>query len=201
MEFNEKLQQLRKRKGLTQEELASQLYVSRTAISKWESGRGYPNIDSLKEISKFFSVSIDDLLSGNELLSLAEEDRKQKEMCTRSLTAGLLDICIILFFFLPFFNESADGSIISTSLSAIRFTSLYLKTLYYIVSIGIVISGIFTLALMHSRSTIWLRISQRLSLILNIVSVLLFIASKQPYAAAFAFVFLMIKLVLLIKKP
>ena len=47
MEFNEKLQSLRKNKGLTQEELAEALYVSRTAISKWESGRGYPSIDSL----------------------------------------------------------------------------------------------------------------------------------------------------------
>lgn len=42
MEFNEKLQQLRTGKNLTQEQLAEQLYVSRTAISKWESGKGYP---------------------------------------------------------------------------------------------------------------------------------------------------------------
>ena len=55
MEFNEKLQELRKSRGLTQEELAKELFVSRTAVSKWESGRGYPNIDSLKEISRFFS--------------------------------------------------------------------------------------------------------------------------------------------------
>ena len=54
MEFNEKLQELRKQKGLTQEELAEALYVSRTAISKWESGSGYPNIDSLKAISNYF---------------------------------------------------------------------------------------------------------------------------------------------------
>jgi transcriptional regulator with XRE-family HTH domain len=52
MEFNEKLQLLRKQKGLTQEELAEQLFVSRTAVSKWESNRGLPNIDSLKAISK-----------------------------------------------------------------------------------------------------------------------------------------------------
>lgn len=58
MEFCEKLQELRKKRGLTQEELAEQLYVSRTAISKWESGRGYPSIDSLKAIAKFFSVSL-----------------------------------------------------------------------------------------------------------------------------------------------
>ena len=56
MEFGEKLCELRKSKGLTQEELAKDLYVSRTAISKWESGRGYPSIDSIKEISKYFSV-------------------------------------------------------------------------------------------------------------------------------------------------
>lgn len=84
MEFNEKLQELRKNKGLTQEELAEALYVSRTAISKWESGRGYPNIDSLKEISKFFSVTIDELLSGEKLLSIAEKENKAnlQRMCS-----------------------------------------------------------------------------------------------------------------------
>ena len=66
MEFNEKLQELRKSRGLTQEELAEALFVSRTAISKWESGRGYPNLDSLKEISKYFSITIDELLSGDK---------------------------------------------------------------------------------------------------------------------------------------
>ena len=50
MEFNEKLQELRKSRSLTQEELAEALYVSRTAVSKWESGRGYPGIDSLKVV-------------------------------------------------------------------------------------------------------------------------------------------------------
>ena len=64
MEFNEKLQQLRTGKGLTQEQLAEHLYVSRSAISKWESGKGYPNIESLKCISKFFSVTIDELSKG-----------------------------------------------------------------------------------------------------------------------------------------
>ena len=71
MEFNEKLQELRKSRGLTQEELAEALFVSRTAISKWESGRGYPSIDSLKEISKYFSVTIDELMTGEKLISIA----------------------------------------------------------------------------------------------------------------------------------
>ena len=59
MEFGEKLQELRKARSLTQEQLAEALYVSRTAVSKWESGRGYPSIDSLREVSRFFSVTID----------------------------------------------------------------------------------------------------------------------------------------------
>ena len=80
MEFNEKLQELRKQKGLTQEELAGMLYVSSTAISKWESGRGYPSIDSLKAISKFFSVSLDELLSSDAILTIAEVENKEKEM-------------------------------------------------------------------------------------------------------------------------
>ena len=78
MEFHEKLQALRKKRGLTQEELAAALFVSRTAVSKWESGRGYPSIDSLKAIARFYSVTIDELLSGEEVLNLAQEDRQQE---------------------------------------------------------------------------------------------------------------------------
>ena len=89
MEFCEKLQELRKSRGLTQEELAEQLYVSRTAISKWESGRGYPSIDSLKAIAKYFSVSVDDLLSSDTVLTIAEEDRKQRKKRSRTLVFGL----------------------------------------------------------------------------------------------------------------
>ena len=80
MEFNEKLQELRKNKNLTQEQLAEMLFVSRTAISKWESGRGYPSIDSLKEISKqvndiidFFNFHKDDLKDNIDYCSIIEE--------------------------------------------------------------------------------------------------------------------------------
>lgn len=56
MNLNEKILHLRKSNNLTQEQLAEQLYVSRTAVSKWESGKGYPNIESLKGLSKIFGV-------------------------------------------------------------------------------------------------------------------------------------------------
>lgn len=103
LEFGEKLYELRKSRRLTQDELAESLYVSRTAISKWESGRGYPSIDSLKEISKFFSVSIDDLLSGEKIISIAENENKTniKNMC--GLLLGIFDMLYFALIVLPLY--------------------------------------------------------------------------------------------------
>ncbi|MBO4687005.1 MAG: helix-turn-helix transcriptional regulator [Clostridiales bacterium] len=62
MIFPEKLQILRKSKGLTQEELAAELSVSRQAVAKWESGQGYPDIANLIAISTMFNVTVDYLV-------------------------------------------------------------------------------------------------------------------------------------------
>ena len=199
MEFNEKLQELRKQKGITQEELAESLYVSRTAISKWESGRGYPNIDSLKIIARFFGVTIDELLSGDELLTIAEEDTKQKEKHFRDLVFGLLDCSIAMFFFLPFFGQTVDGILQEVSLLSLNEIAPYLSTAYFVVVIGIIIWGVLTLALQNCRQTFWVRNKNKVSLSLNTVGALLCIISSQPYAAAFLFIFLVIKVLMLIK--
>ena len=197
MELNEKLQKLRKQKGLTQEELAEVLFVSRTAISKWESGRGYPNIDSLKAISKLFGVTIDELLSGDELLTIAEEDTKQKEKHFCELVFGLLDCSIAMFFFLPFFGQKADAIIQEVSLLSLTEIAPYLRTAYFVVVIGIITSGVITLALQNCYQAFWVK--SKISLALNAIGALLFIISSQPYAAAFLFIFLAIKVVMLIK--
>lgn len=200
MHFAENLQKLRKQKGLTQEELAAALFVSRTAVSKWESGRGYPNIESLKAIAKFFSVTIDELLSGEEVLVIAEEDHKQKETQLRDLVFGLLDLSAVMFFFLPFFGQHVDGGIQAVSLLALNRISTWLRIAYAITVIGIALSGIATLALQNCRWVHWLQNKSKLSLVLNSVGVFVFIISSQPYAAAFLFLILIIKAATLIKK-
>ena len=200
MEFNKKLQELRKQKGLTQVELAELLYVSRTAVSKWESGRGYPNIESLKAISKYFSISLDELLSGEEILAIAEKDHKEKERTIRDLVFGLLDCGMALLLFLPFFGQKADGVIREVSLLALNGIQPYLKTLY-IVFVGIMaVSGVITLALQNYHQRFWARIKSALSLALSAVGVCLFIISRQPYVAVFVFTFLIIKALTLIKR-
>ena len=62
MEFNNKLYELRKQKGLSQEELAGRLNVSRQTISKWEVGESAPDMDNLVSISELFGVSLDELV-------------------------------------------------------------------------------------------------------------------------------------------
>ena len=199
MELNEKLQQLRKQKNLTQEELAQALYVSRTAISKWESGRGYPSIDSLKAIANFFSVSIDELLSGEELLTLAEEDHKQKNRHLLDLVFGLVDLSVLLILFLPLFGQKTDGGVVSVSLIAFCSASPLLQFVYYDFVSSCVIMGVLLFALQNSTHTFWLRSKTKLSLILNIFGVFLFIVSTQVYVAVFLFVLLIIKVSMLLK--
>ena len=200
MEFNQKLQELRKKKGITQEELAASLYVSRTAISKWESGRGYPNIESLKAIAKVFSVTVDDLLSTDEVLTIAEEDSKRKEKHFRDLLYGLLDLSIAMLLFLPFFAEKADGTIQSVSLIALGGVQPYLKIAYLAAVISMTVMGILTLALQNCQAMAWVKSKTTISLTLGALLVLLFMISSHPYAAVFAFVLLAIKSLMLIKR-
>ena len=192
MEFHEKLQELRRRKGLTQEEVAEHLFVSRAAVSKWESGRGYPNIDSLKAIARFYGVTVDELLSGEELLTIAEEDRKDRENRFRDQVFGLLDLCTMLYFFLPLFAERMEGAVHGVSLLALTGVAGYMKVIY----IGFVVAQtILGILIMMVR-----RPGHIASLTLNGLGVLLFSLSLQPYGAALCFVFLMIKVFFLIKK-
>ena len=198
MEFNEKLQELRKQKNLTQEELAQKLFVSRTAVSKWESGRGYPNIESLKAISKFFCVTVDELLSGDELLSISEEDNKKKEARLRDLVFGLLDISVVTLLFLPFFGQKTNGIIQSISLLSLTDIPSYLKTGYYALVTIIPVSGVLSLVFQNSEKEF--RLQNKISLCLNTIGVFLFIISQQPYAATFLLIFLIIKALMLVKR-
>ena len=199
MDFDEKLQELRKQNHLTQEELADALYVSRTAISKWESGRGYPNIDSLKAIAKYFSVSLDELLSGDEIITIAEEDNKKKEKHFRDLVFGLLDCSILMFLFLPLFGQHVGDVIQEVTLLGLTEIEAYVTIPYYIITFGLIAWGILGLALQNSTSIWWIGYKDKISLGLSALGALFFMISLQPYAAMFTFLFLVIKALMLIK--
>ncbi len=201
MEFSKKLQALRKQKGMTQEELARQLFVSRTAVSKWESGRGYPNIESLKAIARVLSVTVDQLLSPNEVLTLAEEDQKKTASHLRDLVFGLLDLCMSLLFCLPLFSMGREGEVRAVSLLGLEGISPYLRVLYIAVVLVTAAVGVLTLALQSSTDVRWRKCKTGASLLPGVLAVLLFVVGRQPYAAVFAFSLLAVKAFLLIRRP
>lgn len=185
MEFNEKLQQLRKQKNLTQEELAQCLFVSRAAVSKWESGRGYPSIDSLKGISKVFHVSIDDLLSGEELILIAEEDRKENIIELRAILYGLLDIMSFIFVFIPLFGQKSGDVILSVSMLNLELKETYMLVVYFVMISMLVIFGIVELILQKVQNRVWKKSAPIISIVLTIIATVIFIISQQPYIAFF----------------
>lgn len=78
MTFKEKLVKLRKLKGLTQEEFANAVGVSRQAVYKWESGQSYPEVAKLLEIKLLFGISIDDLLDESYEVVLPEKPKRKR---------------------------------------------------------------------------------------------------------------------------
>lgn len=190
MEFHEKLQELRKRRGLTQEELAEELFVSRTAISKWESGRGYPNIESLKEISAYFSVSIDDLLSGEKLIFIAEKENKANIRSVYDMLFGIVDLLSVMLIILPLYPKTVEGYVYSVNLWEYVETAVYNRTIYWILFVGLIICGIWKMLQRESK------LVKRISMILAIVTVLYLVLAGEIYAAIVAILFLLVKGVL-----
>lgn len=75
MSFGENLQAIRKKNQLSQERLAEMLGVSRQAVSKWELGEGYPEVDKLLILSKRLNISLDSLLGGDNTTAISEESK------------------------------------------------------------------------------------------------------------------------------
>ncbi len=101
MTFGEKLKKLRSDHQLTQDELAEKIYVTRTAISKWETDKGYPSIDSLKQLSNLFEVSIDELISDSDIENKRLLDKAQSRkfyLCALSCLALTTALAIVYYF-------------------------------------------------------------------------------------------------------
>jgi len=125
--LSEKLYKLRKNSGLSQEQLAEKLNVSRQAISKWESGTAVPESEKLVTISNYFGVSVDYLLKDDEEVkgtdSIVEEKPK--------MIAGII-ICIagivsmVIWGLLSIFSPKASDQISESSMITIDGNGIFL---------------------------------------------------------------------------
>ena len=199
MEFHEKLQELRKNRGLTQEELAEAIFVSRTAVSKWESGRGYPNIDSLKELSAFFSVTIDDLLSSETLLTIAENENKSNIQNICDVVFGIIDVCSVMLIVLPLYPNTENGFIYSVNLFSYTQVTSVIRIMYWGMFLALVIVGVIKLLITKTGN---IRLNKALTMASMLISsLLIFILAmtRAAYAIIVVFLLLMVKVIFLLK--
>lgn len=120
---------LRKEKNITQQQLADILQVSVKAVSKWESGEGYPSLQSLKDLSDFYGVTVDEIINGERNKTEAKEpvntsiQIKEKKPLNfpilRSISLGITGLGIMLFFIIIYCAYSTAGGLI-----CILFTTL-----------------------------------------------------------------------------
>ena len=199
MEFNEKLKELRSSRGLTQEELAEVLFVSRTAISKWESGRGYPSIDSLKQIANYFSISIDELLSGERLITIAENENRTNLKNMGNMLFGVVDIFSFIMIILPLYPNKIDDYIYSVNLFNYTQTAVFNLVIMWSFYLALILIGISKILLTQLNIEKGQKVITNISLVLGILAVLYLAMTRDAYAITVVFVLLIIKVMLLFK--
>ena len=97
VEFGEQLRRAREEKGMTQQSLAEQLYVTRQAVSRWECGDRYPDLLTTKKISQILEVSLDDLLSGKEMEKVVERNPVIEKKGINNIMIALYAFVVISF--------------------------------------------------------------------------------------------------------
>ena len=135
MALSEKLYMLRKKSGLSQEQLAEQLNVSRQAISKWESGQSVPESDKLLSISSYFNVSLDYLMKDDEIsenITASEQSEEHSRTGDRhQWLPGIIIcisgiICLIIWGLLSIFNPTASNQLSESSMISIDGNGIFL---------------------------------------------------------------------------
>ena len=194
MELSKKIKQIRNDNKLTQEQFAEKMLVSRTAVSKWENGTCYPSIDSLKYMSLIFNISLDKLLSSEEILEIAKTENQSNISKYNSLLFCLLDIVRIIFIFLPLYSYKTNDFIYSVSLLNSNDLGSTLKIIFVLIFIIFLVLGIVELIFNFKGNN---RLINRMSMFLDIISIFVLLFTKQPYVIALMFVIFIIKTIML----
>lgn len=121
MEIGKQIQQRRTAAGISQEELAERLYITRQTLSNWETGKTYPDINSLLRLSDLFHVSLDELVKGD--LKAMEEKIKQEDIARfrreNNLLKGMLALCGVSFLVWLLWNETVGQVLCWISMAAV----------------------------------------------------------------------------------
>ena len=127
MNISEKIKKIRNSENLTQEQFAEKISVSRNAVAKWETNRGYPDIQNLITISEIFNISLDELVKGD----IKVKDKIISESSSKKwhflVVLYLIAIIIYIFYFFIFHKIFMIGFLISTIFMLGIETSIFIK--------------------------------------------------------------------------
>ncbi|MFP7176853.1 helix-turn-helix domain-containing protein [Priestia filamentosa] len=107
MDLGERLKILREVRNISREDLAQKMNVSRQAVYKWETNKGYPDIENLIKLSELYNTTLDELIKGNHIALKKVTTNEENE---EPSTPGFIIGCIILFVGI-FFNSGIISSI------------------------------------------------------------------------------------------
>lgn len=197
MELSEKIQKLRKEHNMTQEQFAEKLFVSRTAVSKWETGRGMPSMESLQMIAKLFQITLDELLSTEEIVVIAESENKENIKRFASYMDGVINLAALLGLLLPLYKVEDNGFFYSIPLYQL---GGWQGLVFWIAPIIMILCGIVELLLIGREQEKRIGIISTVGTIAHVSAITLLIVSGHPYPTVLLFFMFALKGVLLLKK-
>lgn len=145
--LSEKIYQLRRKSGLSQEQLAEKIGVSRQAVSKWEGGLSAPDLDKLKALSEYFQVTMDELTKDQDPNAAAVDTKQERNAASDKETESKMGIglcltgavCLILFGILMIIRPSAVEQVNESSMITLNGTGILIVLFILLMVIGIVL--------------------------------------------------------------
>lgn len=141
--LSEKIYTLRRKSGLSQEQLAEKIGVSRQAISKWEGGLSTPELDKLKALSEYFQVTMDELICDQMSSAFPDEVKQAKAPAADNRSKIGIILCLIgafglvLFSILMIINPSAAGQVSESSIITMNGTGILITLFVLLMILGI----------------------------------------------------------------
>lgn len=176
MSFPEKLKKLRKEKGLTQEELAKAIYVSRTLITKYENGSVYPTKENVEKLALYFNVNLSDLIDNNDTAQLALKNNDLANKINNIISIICVTISAIFSFlaFIPcvkvhYYDYSKNPPILNYNfINPIQITLKNNNPIIIISLITVLINLILGIFTFKFRKNIWIKLFTYILFIINL---------------------------------
>ena len=193
MELNEKIKKYRKEAGLSQEDLANKIYVSRTLITKYESGSAFPTQENLEKIAIALNVKVENLLSDKEKNAIVEKsfNTNQRFWMILSICFASISVILLLLSVIPFYQYSSyDYSTVSypdnpTPVHVTGYTSIIGATLMAGNPISVINIVLLLFSIILSLLS-FLNLNKRPLKIIRLCLIVMFVASLVLFFISFA---------------